>query len=305
MKKLLNFILIILLSFATVELASCSTSGFETAEKGTQANPVRFGVVGVSDAQWDILKQDLQKEGIYVQYLDFTDYNVGLTALQEGSLDINQSVHVFLLSTFNVKRNANLVAIGSKAVFPLGLYPNQSKGITSVADFQKGDTILIPDNNSDTSRALLELQDAGLIKLKDGGSPLSTPAEIVENESIVTVKTADASMVGRQLDDPQVTAIITNNDHIRAVGISPSESILELNLSGDVAKYYTNIFAVQNKDKDNDVYRRIVEIATHDQRWHDEILLESGYTATLTTDITSDELRTIQASVENIIRQAS
>ncbi|MDR1862060.1 MAG: ABC transporter substrate-binding protein [Candidatus Ancillula sp.] len=307
-KKIVGFVAsVVLLLGVAVSLSACGDN--QTAAKGSKDNPIKFGVVGLADEQWTILKEDLEKEGIYVEYSNFTDYTQGLIALSEGSLDINQSVHAFLLSNYNVKNgyaagnDKYLRAIGSKAVFPLGMYPNISRGVKSIDDIRQGDTVVIPNDASNTARALLELQDAGLVVLKDGGSPLSTLTDIDSDASKVNVKTVDAGQVPPLLSDPQIVAGITNNDHIRSIGIQPSESIYLADPSSEASKVYTNVFAVRASDTDNELYKKIVRIASNDKRWLDEVVLESAGTAVVTVDTVSPEdLSVLQDKIEANIR---
>src|SRR5690606_7169523 len=149
-------------------LAFALTRGGDAADDLTK---VRLGTVGASDPYWKVFVEEAEKEGIDLEVIDFADYAQPNPSLVEGEIDINQFQHIVYLADFNVANDQDLVPIGATAIYPLGLY---SQKVDSVDEIKKGDTVIVPDDDSNQARALLILQSAGLITLKDGGSIFST-----------------------------------------------------------------------------------------------------------------------------------
>lgn len=125
----------------------------------------------------------LKAKGIELDVKNFTDGAQINTATQQCQIDINLFQHVKYLSQFNVKSNGSLVFVGATAVYPLALYSETYK---SVDQLPADASVAIPNNPTNQARALLNLQKAGLLTLKDGGNSLSTPAETTSSKIKVT-----------------------------------------------------------------------------------------------------------------------
>ncbi len=173
-------------------LAACSSTEAPTPA-AAQEGPVRIGVVGASDEQWKIFEEKAAEAGIDVEITDFTDYQQPNPATSQDQLDLNQFQHLKFLAEYNVATDSDLVPIAATAVYPLGLY---SQKYTSLEEFVAGDEIAIPNDPSNLARALLVLQDAGLVELKDGGSPYSTEADVLPTSLVSRVKQMAGSGVG-------------------------------------------------------------------------------------------------------------
>ena len=168
-----------------------SRSGDDAAAGGAEREKVVLGTVGASDPYWQVLVDAAAERGIDLEVKDFADYTQPNPALSEGELDVNQFQHLVYLAEYNVANDDDLVPLGSTAIYPLGLY---SSKVDSVEDIQDGDTVVVPDDDSNQARGLLILQSAGLITLEDGGSIYSTLADIDESASRVEVKAIKADL---------------------------------------------------------------------------------------------------------------
>lgn len=189
----------------------------------------------------------------------------------------------------------DLVPIGATAVYPLGLYSRQ---YTSVDEIPEGAEIAVPNDPTNLARALLVLQDAGLVTLRDGGSAFSTEADIVAEESRVTVTPVDAQQTALALDS--VAASIINNDFLADAGIDPDSALFADDADSPAAEPYINIWAARAEDADNELYLRLVEIY-EDPEVQEALLAASGGTAVL-ADKTPAELQAILAKVEEDAR---
>ncbi|KAA1424605.1 methionine ABC transporter substrate-binding protein [Mumia zhuanghuii] len=267
--------------------------GDDDAEGATK---VRLGVVGASDPYWKTFKDEAAKEDIDVEVVDFSDYAQPNPSVSEGEIDINQFQHIIYLADYNVKNDDDLYPIGSTAIYPLGLY---SQKVDSVDAIKDGDTVVVPDDDTNQARALLLLQSAGLISLKDGGSPFSTLND-VESDSKVKVQAIKADLTPTSL--PDVAAAVINNDFVEKAGLSFSDALVTDDASDPKAQPYVNIFAVRAEDKDNETYRKLVEIYQTSQPVIDGVQEVSGNTAEI-VKIPDTDLEKTLSDVESQIQE--
>ncbi|KQP56583.1 MetQ/NlpA family ABC transporter substrate-binding protein [Agreia sp. Leaf283] len=271
-------------------LAGCAGSAAD-AEKGTEDNPVKIGVVGASDPYWEVYKKAAADEGIAVDIVDFTEYPQPNPALTEGEIDLNQFQHIVYLAQYNEASGEDLVPVGATAIYPLALY---STKYDSVKDIKEGDTVAIPNDESNLSRALLVLQSAGLVELKDGGSIFSTVDDVDTDKSTVKVTTLEASLTPTSL--PDVAAAIINNDFVADAGLTFEDAIAQDDPSDPNALPYVNIFAARAEDKDNETYAKLVKIYQDTKTVTDAVQENSGGTAVFVKTPVED----LQSSLEKV-----
>ncbi|PPG32527.1 MULTISPECIES: MetQ/NlpA family ABC transporter substrate-binding protein [unclassified Rathayibacter] len=276
---------------AALLLAGCSGAGGGD-------DTVRIGVVGASDPYWATYEKAAAAAGIDVEIVDFSDYNQPNPALTEGEIDLNQFQHIAYLAQYNTSADADLVPIGATAIYPLGLYSSQ---YDDVADIPAGSTVAIPNDETNQARALLVLQSAGLVELKDGGGVLSN-VDDVESSSKVEVTALEASLTPTSL--PDVAAAIINNDFIENAGLKASDAIAQDDPSDPASLLYTNIFAARADDAENETYTKLVSIYQDSQDVLDGVSEQSGGTAVFLKTPAS-ELETSLESAETDISAAS
>ncbi|MFC6354923.1 MetQ/NlpA family ABC transporter substrate-binding protein [Luethyella okanaganae] len=257
-----------------VSLAACAGGG--AAVEGGNDEIVKIGVVGKSDPQWAAFTKAAAEQGITLEIVDFADYTQPNPAVTEGEVDLNQFQHIVYLADYDVSSGADLVPIGSTAIYPLGLYSTKHG---SVEEIQKGDTVAVPDDASNLARALLVLQSAGLVTLKDGGSIFSGLNDIDAAKSKVKVTALEASLTPTSL--PDVAAAVINNDFVEHAGLTFEDAIAKDDPADPNALPYVNIFATRAGDKDNATYKKLVEIFQTNKAVQEALLEVSGGTAVL------------------------
>ena len=268
-------------------LAGCA-GGAGNAEDET----VKIGVVGASDPYWAEYTAAAAEEGITVEVVDFAEYTQPNPALTNGDIDINQFQHLVYLADYNVSSKEDLTPIGATAIYPLGLY---STKVTDLADLKKGDTVAIPNDASNLARALLVLESADLVVLKDGGSIFTTLDDVDTEKSKVTVTALEASLTATSL--PDVAAAIINNDFVEKAGLKFEDALTKDDPSDESALPYVNVFAVRAEDKDNETYAKLVDIFQSTTSVTDGLLEVSGNSAVLATTPPAD-LQSALAKVE-------
>ena len=253
---------------------------------------VKIGVVDESEPYWGVFKEAAADAGITVDLVNFATYEQPNPALTAGEIDLNQFQTIVYLANYNVASSQDLSAIGATAIYPLGLYSTQ---YTSVDEIQKGDTVAVPNDQSNMARALVVLQSAGLIKLTDGGTISSSLDDIDTAASRVKVTALDASLTTTSL--PDVAAAIVNNEFVGKAGLSFSDAIAQDDPADPKSVPYANVFAARAEDKDNATYQKLVEIYQTTKAVQDGVREASGDTAVLLTTPVS-ELEASRVTVE-------
>lgn len=269
------------------------TGNDEAADRVT----VKIGTTEASADYWPILIGLAADQGIDVQTVNFGDYTQANPALSQGQLDLNLFQHLLYLASYNVSTDDSLTPIGSTVVVPLGLY---SQKHATVDDIPQGGQVAIPNDPTNQARALLVLQQAGLISLKDGGNVLSTPAEIDAAASKVTVTPVDAKQTVTSLGS--VDAAVVNNNFALDAKLDPSKALYNDDPSKPEAQPYINAFVAREADKDNPTYRKIAELY-QDPAVTKAVVDASQGTAVIVTR-PAGELQSKLAELEDTVRAA-
>ncbi len=290
---------------ATASLAACASGGDPAATGATATADadnrvtVRVGVTDKAKDYWTTFTDLAAEEGIDVELVNFTDYTQPNPILSAGDLELNQFQHLLYLANYNVASDDDLEPIGSTAIYQLGLYT--TKGYATPDDIPDGAAIAIPNDVVNQARALLVLQAAGRITLTDGGNAFSTPAEIDEAASRVTVVPVDANQTAVQLQS--LDGAIINNNFAADADIDPTTAIYSDLEDTATARPYLNIWVARAEDADNPVYAQLVEIY-HSKEVTDQLLEENGGTAVV-EDVPADELQSDLSDLEDLVRESA
>lgn len=302
MKRRLSLALLASITVAALTACAGGTAGGTTtsdAAAGTDApTTVTIGVTDEGKDYWKIFSDLAAAQGITVKFENFTDYQQPNPILSQGDLDLNQFQHLLFLANYNVNAKDDLVPIGATAIYQLGLYT--TKGYASPADIPDGGEVAIPNDPTNQARALLVLQSAGLVKLEDGGNAFSTPADILDGSKVKVVP-VDAAQTSVQLQS--LDAAVINNNYAYDANIDPTTAIYSDLKDPDAADPYINVWVVRAEDKDNPVYKKLVDIY-HDKSVTDELLKENGGTALL-SEKTPEQLQEILNGLEDLVKQSS
>ncbi|TZE81417.1 MetQ/NlpA family ABC transporter substrate-binding protein [Calorimonas adulescens] len=259
MKKLIVLLVSVLL---VLSLAACGSTTQSSSAQGTHDGDVTKIKVGVTagphEEVLEQVKEILKDEGIDVEIVTFTDYVQPNIQLSEGALDANSFQHQPFFDDFVKERNiTNLTTIGKTMIFPMGIYSNKIK---DMKDLPENGTVSVPNDATNEGRALLLLQSAGVIKLKDDAGLTATPLDIVENPKNIKIVEIDAAQTVRSLEDVDAAAINTN--YAVEMGFNPvKDSIF---IEGPNSPY-ANVIAVRKEDADKEVFKKLLE-AYHDPR---------------------------------------
>ncbi|HVJ49473.1 MetQ/NlpA family ABC transporter substrate-binding protein [Desulfitobacterium sp.] len=257
-RRLATLVLGSLISLSLL-VSGCGSNTNNAASSGTTGNtakPVVLKVGATPKPHAEILehiKPELAKQGIDLQIQVYNDYVVPNTALDAGEIDANFFQHQPYLDTFIKDRGLKLVSIGQVHLEPMGLY---SKKTTKTDDFKAGETIAIPNDPSNGGRALVVLEKAGLIKLKDGVGVKATVQDIVSNPKEFKISTVDAAQLPRVLTDPKTAGAVINTNFALEGGLNPKDA---LTIEEAKDNPYANIVAVKEARKDDPNLQKLMK----------------------------------------------
>lgn len=228
-----------LAALATFALSGCGSS------KSANGNDKTITVAATPTPHAEILnnvvKPILKKEGYKLVVKEFTDYVQPNAATEEGEVDANYYQHLPYLDNYNKEKGSHLISIAGIHFEPFGLYPGKTK---TIKDLANGATIAVPNDPSNEARALLLLQDAGLLKLKNPKDVKSTVNDITSNPKNLKFKELDPSAVPTAIKDVDLAAM--NGNYAIQAGFNPTKDPLTSEKVGGIAaKTYENIIVVK------------------------------------------------------------
>ena len=224
------------------------------APKDSKAVTLKVGVSPVPHAEiLGAVKDKLAKEGVNVEIIEFTDYVQPNLALNDKNLDANYFQHKPYLDEFARSRNLKLVSAGAIHLEPMSVF---SKKIKDLKDLPDGARVAIPNDPTNGGRALLVLQSAGLIKLRDGAPITATPQDITENKKNLQFSELEAPQLPRSLEDADISVI--NINFALEANLNPKDAIFTESSDSP----YANIVAVREGDENRPEIKKLIEALT-------------------------------------------
>jgi D-methionine transport system substrate-binding protein len=217
-----------------------------------QTQTLRIGVTPGPHAQiLEAVKPIAAQKGLDIKIVEFSDYVVPNEALSSGELEANSFQHQPYLDNQKETRGYKIETVTQTVNFPIGIYSKKHKSFDALPN---GASIAIPNDPTNGGRALLLLQDKGVIKLKDGVGFKPTILDVTENAKKLKFTEIDAAQAPRVLDD--VDAAVINTNYATQAGLDPvKDALTRENPKGP----YVNIIAVRAQDKDKPWVKSLVE----------------------------------------------
>ncbi|WP_045047201.1 MetQ/NlpA family ABC transporter substrate-binding protein [Rouxiella chamberiensis] len=230
----------VLLAAASVALISGAVAPLSAAHAADKTS-IKVGIMSGEDEDvWrEVIKQAAAK-GLTVKTVIFNDYNQPNEALQENEVDANAFQHQPFLNNQIKVNHYDIVRVGDTAVWPIGLY---SKKVKSAKAFKDGATIGVPNDPSNEARALVLLEQEGLLKLKPGAGIAATTADITDNPRHLKIKELDSGIIGRSV--PDLDAAVVNTDWALKSGLTQADRIAQEPTKNNP---YTNFIAVKKEN---------------------------------------------------------
>ena len=230
----------------------------EVEEKGT----ITIAASATPHAEiLEAAKPVLAEQGWNLEITVFDDYILPNQVVDSGEMDANYFQHIPYLDEFNAERGTHLVNAGGIHYEPFGIYPGTKASLDEVAD---GDVIAVPNDTTNEARALLLLQDNGLITLKEDAGLTATVQDIVENPHNLEIQELEAAQVPRVVDE--VAYVVLNGNYALQAGFSVAkDSIAYESSDSEAAKTYVNVIAVAEGNENNEGIKALVDVLKSDE----------------------------------------
>lgn len=269
-KKFIAVLLTAALSLGV--LTGCGNS--ESANAGANSNNAETGsenveskgtitVAASATPHAEILeeaKKILSEQGWELEVTVFNDYVQPNLVVESGDFDANYFQHIPYLDSFNEEQGTHLVNAGGIHYEPFGIYPGTK---TDLSTLEEGDVIAVPNDTTNEARALLLLQDNGIITLKDGAGLEATVNDIAENPNNIKIQELEAAQVSRVKDE--VAFVVLNGNYALEAGFSVGkDSVAYEKSDSEAAKTYVNVIAVKEGNENNEGIKALIEVLKSD-----------------------------------------
>ena len=236
-------------------LTGCGSSSKEDKVITVAASPTPHAEI------LEAAKDILAKDGWTLEIKEFEDYVIPNEVVESGEIDANYFQHVPYLDSFNEEKGTHLVSVGKIHYEPFGIYPGTKSSLDELAE---GDVIAIPNDTTNEARALLLLQDNGLLTLKDGVGLEATVNDIVDNPKGIQFQELEAAQVSRVVGE--VAFVVLNGNYALEAGYSVGkDSIAYEKSDSEAAKTYVNIVAVKEGNENNEGIKALVDVLKSDE----------------------------------------
>ena len=275
MKKILALTLAAAACFAL--LTGCGSSASSTKSAGASAAASQSAAASTPAASGDTVKLKvgatpaphaeileqvkplLAEQGIDLEIVQYNDYNTPNDAVEDGSLDANYFQHITYMNNYNKDNGTHLASVAEVHYEPFGLYAGKT---ASIADLPDGAQIAVPNDATNEARALLLLEQEGLIKLADGVGINATTLDIVENPKNLDIVELEAAQIPSRLADVDMAVI--NGNYALDAGLKVADALAIEAADGTAAQAYENVIAVKEGNENNEAIKALVEALQSD-----------------------------------------
>lgn len=205
-------------------------------------------------------KEILAKEGITLEIVNYDDYVLPNNNVEDGQLDANYFQHITYMNDFNQSSGTHLVNAAGIHYEPFGLYAGKTASLSDLAD---GAQIAVPNDATNEARALLLLEQEGLIKLNDGVGLNATKSDIAENPHNYEIVELEASQLPARLQD--VDAAVINGNYAIDAGLKVSDALAVEAADGAAAEAYVNVVAVKEGNENSEAVKALVKALQSDE----------------------------------------
>ncbi len=203
----------------------------------------------------------LAQEGWTLKVTEFEDYVQPNLVVDSGEIDANYFQHVPYLDDFNEEKGTSLVAVGGIHYEPFGIYPGTKSDLSELED---GDVIAVPNDTTNEARALLLLQDNGIITLADGAGLKATVKDITDNPNNVKIQELEAAQVSRVKDE--VAFVVLNGNYALEAGFSVAQDAVAYETSdSEAAQTYVNVLVVKEGNENEEGIQALVDVLKSDE----------------------------------------
>ena len=242
--------------------SASSSAQPEQAAEGAEAKKITVAASPVPHAEiLEAAKPILAEKGYDLDIKVFEDYVQPNEVVISGDIDCNYFQHIPYLESYNEEKGSDLTIAGRIHYEPFGIYPGTKSSLEEIGE---GDVIAVPNDTSNEARALLLLQENGIIKLKDGAGLTATKQDIAENPHNVEIKELEAAQIPH-VKDEVAYAVMNGNYALEAGFIASRDSLTYEKSDSEAAKTYVNVIAVKAGNEENEGIKALVEVLKSDE----------------------------------------
>lgn len=253
MKK--KILALTLASVATLSLlAGCGGKKTDDKTVTVGASPTPHAAV------LEVAKEVLAKEGYTLEIKQFNDYIVPNQAVEDGSIDANYFQHITYMNNFNEENGTHLVSVAEVHYEPFGLYAGKTASLDALPD---GAQIAVPNDATNEARALLLLEQEGLITLNKDAGINATILDIVENPKNLEIVELEAAQIPSRLADVDLAVI--NGNYAIGAGLKVSDALAIEAADGAAAEAYVNVLAVKEGQENDEAIQALVKALKSDE----------------------------------------
>ena len=249
--------------FGAAALAGLTACGSNASGDSDAASSKKLTVAASPAPHAEILTSfaapKLKEEGIELVVKEYTDYILPNKDTASGSVDANYFQHINYLENYNAENGTDLISVGSIHYEPMAVYAGKSSDLAGIAE---GATIAVPNDPTNEGRALLLLQDQGLIALKDPTNLEATPNDIAENPHGIVFQELEAAAVPRALESVDF-AVINGNYAIEA-GYHVKDALVHEETGSTAVEQYANIVCTTPEKEEDENVRALVKVLQSD-----------------------------------------
>lgn len=206
----------------------------------------------ILEAAKDLLKE----KGYTLEIKEFDDYPQQNVVVDEGEFDANYFQHQPYLDNFNEEKGSDLVSAAKIHYEPLGIYPGASEDLENIKD---GAKIVVPNDATNEARALLLLEENGIITLKEDAGLNATKKDVEENHHNIEIVELDAAQIARVVEE--LDFVVLNGNYALDAGFNvQTDAIAKEEADSEAAQTYANIIAVKKENKDSEKIKALVEV---------------------------------------------
>lgn len=206
----------------------------------------------ILEAAKDLLKE----KGYTLEIKEFDDYPQQNVVVDEGEFDANYFQHQPYLDNFNEEKGSDLVSAAKIHYEPLGIYPGASENLENIKD---GAKIAVPNDATNEARALLLLEENGIITLKEDAGLNATKKDVEKNPHNIEIVELDAAQIARVVEE--MDFVILNGNYALDAGFNvQTDAIAKEEADSEAAQTYANIIAVKKENKDSEKIKALVEV---------------------------------------------
>lgn len=242
---------------SVAESEAASAEAAETEAKGTvtvAATPVPHAEI-LEEA-----KELMAAKGWTLEVVEFTDYIQPNEVVESGDIDANYFQHINYLNSYNEEKGTHLVNAGEIHYEPMGIYPGKESDLAAISD---GASVAVPNDTTNEARALLLLQEQGLITLDPEAGITATVLDITENPHNLEIVELAAEQVARTL--PDVAFGVVNGNYALQAGLSTADAVAQETESSEAIQQYVNVIAVKEGNENNEGIKALVEVLKSDE----------------------------------------